>query len=482
MKYYNKGKNNSGITLIALIITIIVLLILAAVTLNMVIGNNGIFSKAQKASDETNKKDEEEKISMAFADLNIDVYAYNKTITIDDIKNAFKDENVEITECDADGKELSSIVRKIASTDGISGLNSEEQQLEYVKILFKKTNNWYIVHIYNGKVVSSGNGSKKNEIANEDLVYNNQKIKVGDYVNYKPKPESSTYTTLKSENGNKDQTITYEENLKWRVYNIDENGNLILISDEPTENKIFFEGNIGYNNCVYILNDMCKKLYSNSSNGSVARNLNIEDIESVMDKNFWDYSKDFISYHKVPYGRIEKFDSSNLIGMHYPEMLKFEKDQKVNSETGTKYGVNEQDELISTSEFNKATELEVKQTFWSKPVDKNYFINPTYFDLIIPKTTFYALASRCVDFSTGEVADGVEHASNESYICYSIRHVSCDGNLIDAWNLCMADGTKSVNNTFQDKSFRPVVKLGNQIQLESDSATHNTADTAWNIK
>ena len=46
----------------------------------------------------------------------------------------------------------------------------------------------------------------------------------------------------------------------------------------------------------------------------------------------------------------------------------------------------------------------------------------------------------------------------------------------------MADGTKSVNNTFQDKSFRPVVKLGNQIQLESDSATHNTADTAWNIK
>ena len=42
--------NNKGITLIALIITIIVLLILAGVTLNTVVGENGILAHSQKAS------------------------------------------------------------------------------------------------------------------------------------------------------------------------------------------------------------------------------------------------------------------------------------------------------------------------------------------------------------------------------------------------------------------------------------------------
>ena len=36
-------KNKKGITLISLVVTIIILLILAGVTLNMVLSNNGIF-------------------------------------------------------------------------------------------------------------------------------------------------------------------------------------------------------------------------------------------------------------------------------------------------------------------------------------------------------------------------------------------------------------------------------------------------------
>ena len=53
-------KSNFGITLIALIITIIVLLILAGVTLNMVIGENGIFGKANWAKFVTNINQVEE--------------------------------------------------------------------------------------------------------------------------------------------------------------------------------------------------------------------------------------------------------------------------------------------------------------------------------------------------------------------------------------------------------------------------------------
>ena len=53
--------NKSGITLIALIITILVLLILAVTTLNFVLGNNGIISKAQIAKDKTHIAEENEK-------------------------------------------------------------------------------------------------------------------------------------------------------------------------------------------------------------------------------------------------------------------------------------------------------------------------------------------------------------------------------------------------------------------------------------
>ena len=53
--------SNSAITLIALIITIIVLLILAGVTLNMLMGENGIINKAQLAKEKTNQAQEQEK-------------------------------------------------------------------------------------------------------------------------------------------------------------------------------------------------------------------------------------------------------------------------------------------------------------------------------------------------------------------------------------------------------------------------------------
>ena len=57
-------KSNLGITLIALIITIIVLLILAGVTLNMVMGESGLFGKANKAKEQTQISTAKEIIGM----------------------------------------------------------------------------------------------------------------------------------------------------------------------------------------------------------------------------------------------------------------------------------------------------------------------------------------------------------------------------------------------------------------------------------
>lgn len=60
-------KNKNGITLIALVITIIVLLILAGVSLSLVLGNNGIIQKSQRATTETRIAEEKEKIEVAVA-------------------------------------------------------------------------------------------------------------------------------------------------------------------------------------------------------------------------------------------------------------------------------------------------------------------------------------------------------------------------------------------------------------------------------
>ena len=46
----NLLKKEKGVTLIALVVTIVILIILAAVSMTMVLGNNGIFTQAQKGA------------------------------------------------------------------------------------------------------------------------------------------------------------------------------------------------------------------------------------------------------------------------------------------------------------------------------------------------------------------------------------------------------------------------------------------------
>lgn len=61
MKYYRK---ESGITLLALIITIIVLLILTGVVINTVIGNGSLFVNTQKAVKANNEGVNDEKTKL----------------------------------------------------------------------------------------------------------------------------------------------------------------------------------------------------------------------------------------------------------------------------------------------------------------------------------------------------------------------------------------------------------------------------------
>ena len=59
-------KTSNGITLIALVITIIVLLILAGITIATLTGDNGILKQADKAKTETTMGEEKEAIGLAY--------------------------------------------------------------------------------------------------------------------------------------------------------------------------------------------------------------------------------------------------------------------------------------------------------------------------------------------------------------------------------------------------------------------------------
>ncbi len=74
-------KSNSGITLVALVITIIVLLILAGVSISLVVGDNGIMTRAKDAGTKTESADAVETLKLAVASLTSEYYedAYTGT-------------------------------------------------------------------------------------------------------------------------------------------------------------------------------------------------------------------------------------------------------------------------------------------------------------------------------------------------------------------------------------------------------------------
>lgn len=67
-------KNKRGITLIALIITVIVLLILAGVTISMLAGENGIIKQAVESRRKSLYSQEAEKIELAYTSSAISKY------------------------------------------------------------------------------------------------------------------------------------------------------------------------------------------------------------------------------------------------------------------------------------------------------------------------------------------------------------------------------------------------------------------------
>ena len=117
MEQKRMQKNSKGITLIALVITIIVLLILAGVTIATLTGDNGILNQAGKAKDKTTEAESIERVQVEVAGS----YGIDGTIDKEQLnKNLGNIAGLKIGESNFGGE---NIVKELPATVTLNGYN-----------------------------------------------------------------------------------------------------------------------------------------------------------------------------------------------------------------------------------------------------------------------------------------------------------------------------------------------------------------------
>ncbi len=278
-------KNEKGITLIALVVTIVVLLILAGVTISLLLDENGIITKSKDARNANRAGAIKEEITLWKAD-------------------------------------------KFAADNGAGSHESMDDFLARLKTR----------GLISDEDIATIKDTKKLQVGKETIVFpsdaktlvqafKDNEIKVGDYLNYNDYvDESKTYTTATNENGWADQKYTATKNTYWQVLGLDETGEkLMLISQSPIKKEmktddtaenwekspyLILKGAYGYVNCKQILNNV-SGIYSTSL--GKAESLTAEEINRLIGVTV-DYKNKTVYENSDPSTNIDKTGS---IGNQY---------------------------------------------------------------------------------------------------------------------------------------------------------------------
>ena len=381
MKKKKLKKGNEGITLVALVVTIVVLLILAGISLNLVLGENGIISRAQDARNQT-----------------------------------------------AEGK---------ANTE--KAVNALTDEME----AYVKEN-------------EGGNGGSGTAA---DL----SKYNIGDEVAYTYDVVSGGYSLTAAKSGyTSDQTVAQSSTtLKWKIINKDESkGTIDIVSAEPTSNTVYFKGVLGYNNGVYLINDICEKLYSNTAKGIKARSINLEDMEKhLTDAGFTARN----AYkNEVTYGTPKTYTSNK----QYPKLYASQIGAGITSTSVTKpdivktidpYKESSKGYTTPTAETSDTagdSGLTVTQTYYNIPINEaNYGAAAA----ILANSNYFWVASRYVKTNSSDASFGLRDASTN----------------VDGSSMFNSDGYA---NNYRDR-LRPLVSLSSSV-LTGEKDTNG----AWTIK
>lgn len=421
-------KKNKGITLIALVVTIIVLLILAGISIATLTGQNGIITRTNDARDESVRARERDEIGLAF--------------------NAAKITNEENNKAFVDAEDLQIALR----ADEVQNANTS-QEGESIKIIYTDSGNIYYIND-KGEIIEGG---KYTPGPREGL-------KVGDYINYTP-DTTSAYASAKLADtisgSNKNTTDITQDTLHWQILRIYEDGKMDLIGS-PTSQEIWMKDAIGYNNGVYVMHDICEGLYSKPSQGITARSVNYEDFEYWLTeegKGIRDnYKTD--NYTPIQYGQTNTYLMNNM----YPNLYAHENGSGINTTTVRTDGIGVSDKsapefpVPTTQTFSRGDRtlgLTATQTFWETTMNAANFGAG---NLSLHNANPYWVASRFVNCQQSSAILGLRYAGTE-----------LKGHSI-------FNSGDEIGIHYSSK-LRPVVSLGSDIQVTKSEGTNSISNT-----
>ena len=444
-------KNKKGITLIALVVTIVVLLILAGVTISLLLDENGIIAKSKDARNANRAGAIKEEITLWKAD-------------------------------------------KFAADNGAGSHESMDDFLARLKTR----------GLISDEDIATIKDTRKLQVGKETIVFpsdaktlvqafKDNEIKVGDYLNYNDYvDETKTYTTATNENGWADQKYTATKDTYWQVLGLDETGKrLMLISQSPikkemkqkdqTEQEVgktkirlasienavklgdkggsgssstttvdwektpylVLKGAYSYVNCEKILNDI-SGIYSTSL--GKAESLTAEEINRLIGVTV-DYKNETVYANSDPNTNI---DEAGVLGNQYTYTAKdYTPESYINSKTNATAGTKTDP---ATAYWYQWGNLKIEDTL------KTILFNGTTSDVNFAKS--YWLASPAVDANSGCAYFGLGGVAN--------GRVSTDGGLF------VSDGFWNAGSF----GVRPVVYLESNITVE-DLHTIDGQEENW---
>ena len=468
MKKLQTKKSNTGITLITLVITIVVLSILAGVSINTVVGDDGIIQKAKEAAETTRRASAEEEMNrlvleyqLASKDETLESFLQEKVTEgrIDGVTDN-GDGTITITK-KVEGKDYTITVKKPAaptpsvkvgairvvsdSTGAGSslgeastrkgttlyimiestisgGTTTVSPQVPYA-VTENGTYKFTVTGTVNGTAYTKEVSVTVNQFKNSILEDIN--IKIGDSVNY-TYDSAGSYSLSSAYSGYSNQTIAQTTGLTWKVLNVDkENDTVDIISTNPTSSTVYFKGILGYNNGPYFMNEICKAQYSNKTLGVEARNINLLDMEKHLTptgiKSRNEYNKGDSTYAK--YGTTKTYTSNTK----YPSLYANQKGAGPNVSTISQPDITKGNdpyeeskpivqknttEPTNDSTYGTGSPLTVTQTYYNISInDTNYGTASS----ILANSTYFWVAARYVGTSSSTAIFGLRFARTDTY-------------------------------------------------------------------
>ena len=503
-----KTKEMKGITLVALVITIVVLLILAGVSINTVLGDDGIIKKAKEAAEATKRASAEEEMNrlvleyqLASNDETLESFLQEKVTEgrIDGVTDN-GDGTITITK-KVEGKDYTITVKKpVAPTPSVkvgairvvsdnTGAGSSLGEASTRKgttlyimiestisggtttvspeVPYAVTENGTYKFTVTGTVNGTAYTKEVSVEVNQFREFSIDDIQIGDSVNYTYDPAgsyslSSTYSGYSS-----NQTIAQTTGLTWKVLNVDkENDTVDIISTNTTSSTVYFYNILGYNNGPYLMNEICKAQYSNKTLGVEARSINLLDMEKHLTPTGITARNAYTN--SVKYGTTKTYTGSTK----YPSLYANQKGAGPNITAANANTISQPDitkgndpyeeskpivpkgttEPTTSSTYGTGSPLTVTQTFYYIPINDTNC--GTAYSILANGTTFW-VAARFVDAY-----------SSYAYFGLRVAYTNTDGD-----GMFDSDGLSYGN----DHALRPVVSLPSSL------LTGEQTNGAWNL-